>query len=467
MRHWKAAILGCFSVITAWASSTAVHQMTLSNGLNVLIKEDHRAPVVLMSVWYRVGGSFEPDGITGISHVLEHMMFRGTTTHPAGELEAIVSRLGGEQNAMTEDDQTVYYEEVATTNLPMILALEADRMRHLTLSAADFSKEIQVVMEERRMRVDDDPQGRLWERFLAAAYVNSPYHHQTIGWAPDLHSLTIEDVRNWYHAWYTPNNAFLVIVGDVDVAAVMAQVQRTFGVLGMHPLPVVKPRTEIPSLGPKRVEVDIPSGLSWLVMGFPVPSLAETAMAKEVYALTVLSAILSEGNSARLVHDLIREQGIATDADTYYNSMSRYATQFILMATPATGHTLNELHTALWKEIQILQTTLVTREELERVKAQVLAEKVYAKDSLMEQALELGTPFSVGLPFEVGETYADRIQAVTALDVQAVAQKYLRADRITEGILNPKHTTKQQNNRAGSYSSGLSFKPHGHRGVPS
>src|SRR3990167_10294697 len=140
MRHWKAAILGCFSVITAWASSTAVHQMSWSNGLNVLIKEDHRAPVVLMSVWYRVGGSFEPDGITGISHVLEHMMFRGTTTHPAGELEAIVSRLGGEQNAMTEDDQTVYYEEVATTNLPMILALEADRMRHLTLSAADFSK---------------------------------------------------------------------------------------------------------------------------------------------------------------------------------------------------------------------------------------------------------------------------------------------------------------------------------------
>ncbi|HDJ86948.1 MAG TPA: insulinase family protein, partial [Chromatiales bacterium] len=213
-----------------------VHEYRLDNGLRVLVKEDHRAPVVVSQVWYKVGSGDEHGGITGISHALEHMMFQGTAKHPAGEFSRIVAANGGRENAFTGRDYTAYFQLLAKDRLPVSFELESDRMRNLSLKEADFRKEIQVVMEERRLRTDDNPQALTYERFNAAAFVSSPYHHPVIGWMDDLRNLKIGDLRAWYRRWYAPNNATLVVVGDVDPQAVLRLAERYFG-----PLPAGRP----------------------------------------------------------------------------------------------------------------------------------------------------------------------------------------------------------------------------------
>lgn len=431
------AIFFCSSPL--FAATTAEYH--LDNGLTLIVREDHRAPIVVSSIWYKVGGSNEYSGITGISHVMEHMMFRGTQKYGPGVIDQMISGNGGEQNAMTTNDFTVYYQILSSDKLPLSFDIESDRMHNLLLGSSEFAREIQVVMEERRMRFDDNPQSVTFERFMAAAHVNSPYHHQAIGWMPDLQQMTIQDVRAWYKQWYAPNNAIIVIAGDVQADQVFALVKQYFGNITPITLPTVKARTEIPAIGVKTVHVYQPAKLSYLLEGYPTPSLTTTKNPSECYALDVLTAILSQGSSGRLTRDLIRDQQIVTEASAYYDEFSRYADQFILEAVPAPQHTIPEVKKALALEIHRLQTEPVNPEELTKIKTQVIAAKIYEKDSLMSQVMSIGSLAAIGLPWNLSDNYVTAIEAVTPEQIQAVAKKYLISEHLTVAILHPNAST--------------------------
>lgn len=424
----------CLSSLT-WAGS--VHEYHLKNGLTVLVKEDHRAPVVISEIWYKVGSSDEPNGITGISHALEHMMFRGTKAFGPGILEKIVSKNGGEQNAFTDSDFTAYYQKFSADKLAISFELEADRMRNLLLRPQDFLKEIQVVMEERRMRVDDNPQAILLERLNAAAFVASPYHHPVIGWKSDLQTMTVENLRQWYETWYTPNNAILVVVGDVKPNQVHQLAAHYFSTIKALPLPKITPKKDIPPLGEKRLIIRTPAQLPWLVMAYPVPVITKNVNSPDPYALDLIASLLSGGNSARFAKNLVRGQQIAADANAFYNPVSRLDNLFLLQATPTPGHTLSELESSLLKQIKQLQQFSVHSEALARAKAQIAADKTYQRDSITAEAYELGSLASINLPWQIARDYLKQINAITPRQIQMVANKYLLASHLTVAYLLP------------------------------
>lgn len=418
-----------------WAED--VHEYHLKNGLTVLVKEDHRAPVVISEIWYKVGSSYEPNGITGISHALEHMMFRGTKKFGPGVLEKIVSENGGEQNAFTDSDFTAYYQKFSADKLAVSFELEADRMRNLLLRPQDFLKEIQVVMEERRMRVDDNPQEIVLERLNAAAFAASPYHHPVIGWKNDLQNMNVEDLRKWYEAWYAPNNAILIVVGDVKPNLVYQLAQTYFSNLKPLTLPKIKPEKDFLPLGEKRLIIHTPAQLPWLAMAYPVPIIKQGVNSQDPYALDLIATLLSGGNSARFAKNLIRGQQIAADATAFYNPVSRLDNLFLLQATPITGHTLSELESSLLKQIKELQTFGVNTEELARAKTQIIADKIYREDSITSEAYELGSLAAVNLPWQIERDYLKHINAITPRQIQIVANKYLLASHLTIAYLLP------------------------------
>lgn len=420
---------------TTASADSVVHETTLDNGLKVLIREDHRAPVVVSQIWYKVGSSYEPSGLTGISHVLEHMMFKGTEHLTPGEFSRIIAAEGGQENAFTGRDFTAYFQRLAKDRLEVSFRLEAERMRHLRLTEEEFVKEIRVVMEERRLRTDDSPQGLAYEQFNAVAYVTSPYRNPIIGWMKDLQALTLEDLRRWYRRWYAPNNAILVVVGDVDPAQVLALVEKHFGPLEPGEPPAFKPAFEVPQQGERRVIVKAPAQLPYLIMGYKVPVLKTAEQDWEPYALKVLAGVLDAGSSARLSRHLVRGSEIAASADASYSLTSRLDELFTIAANPAPGRDLAELEAALRAEIERLREAPVSAAELQRVTAQVIAEDVYQLDSMFYQAMRMGILETVGLGWQTLEDYVERIQAVTPEQVQAVARRYLIGDRLTVAIL--------------------------------
>lgn len=428
------------SIFADSAADVDLLQTQLDNGLTVIIKPDHRSPIALTTVWYKVGGSYENDGITGISHVLEHLMFQGTKEVPAGQFLQQVTDNGGQYNAVTSDDYTKYYELMSADKLPLVLRLEADRMQNLVLSDPVVKKELKVVKEERRMRVDDNPMGRTYERFMAASFVNSPYHHPVVGWQSDLDSMTVKNIRDWYYQWYRPNNAAVIIVGDVDPEKTLALVKKYFGPLKKKAVPTPKPRTEIEPLGEKRINVNIPAKTPWLIMGYHTPSLVtqnESSQAWQNYSLVVASEILAGSDSARLSKNLVRGSQVAAGADGQYDLLSLYKGLFALYALPTPGHSVDALQTAIEQQIQALQTQPVSEAELARVKAQVVAGKVYQQDSVMAQADELGAYWVVGLPIELANEFVGGVSAVKPEQVMAVAKKYLQANNLTSAVLTP------------------------------
>ncbi len=435
-----------FSLDSALADNANVQEYHLKNGLTLLVKEDHRSPVVFSSVWYKVGGSYESDGATGVSHALEHMMFRGSKNYPAGAVEKLINENGGDQNAMTTNDQTIYYQRLSADKLPLSFQIESDRMQNLLLKKSDFEKEIQVVMEERRMRFDDNPMALTYERFMAAALVNNPYHHQTIGWMTDLENMTVDNVRQWYHAWYTPNNAIIVVVGDVNPAQVHALANQYFGNIPSSPVPSTKPRTEIPALGTKRVDVNVPAKVPVIFMGYQVPSMVTTRESELCYALDVLTALLGGSASSRFSEDLVRGKQIASYAQASYDPLQLYSSLLTLVGVPAQGHNVQELEQAFREEITALQTKPITQTVLARIKAQVVAAEVYQRDSLANQAMELGGLVSIHLPWQLSKTYVTQIDAVTPEQVQTVAKKFLTDDRLTVAVLHPQGEPKQSDN---------------------
>ncbi|MGZ8227045.1 MAG: M16 family metallopeptidase [Methylococcaceae bacterium] len=423
--------------IFASHAETKVSEHILGNGLKVLVKEDHRSPIAVSQVWYKVGSSYEPGGITGSSHMLEHMMFKGTDKHPAGEFSRIVAENGGDENAFTGQDYTAYFQTMEASRLAVSFELEADRMRSLKLLPEELKKELQVVTEERRMRTDDNPQAKMAEHFMAMAYSNSPYKHPIIGWPADIANYTVEDLQAWYQRWYAPNNATLVVVGDVQPQAVFDLAEKYFAALKPSDIKPLKPQTEIEQLGVRKITVKVPAKLPSILMGYKVPVLKTADQEWEAYALEVLAGVLDGGSSARLSSGLVRGKQIAVAAGAGYSLQSRLSNLFELEATPAEGKTVQELEAALKNEVVKLQQKLIDNEELQRIKAQVLAGAVYERDSNFYQAMQLGMLETVGLGWQKADEYVSKINQVTAEQVRDVARKYLIEDHLNIAYLDP------------------------------
>jgi len=419
------------------AASAKVSEYTLNNGMKVIVKQDHRAPVVVSQVWYKVGSSYEPKGLTGISHALEHMMFKGTEKYGPGEFSRIVSALGGSENAFTSRDYTAYFETLSVQHLERALELEADRMRNLVLDPAEFAKEIEVVKEERRLRTEDKPTGRVFEQFSAVAWRASPYQNPVIGWMHDLDNMTLEDLAAWYQKWYSPNNATLVVVGDVEPKEVLELARRHFGPLPESEVPALKPAVEPEQVGETRVDVKVPAKQPYVLMGYKTPIIGSAVDEWEPYALTVLANVLDGGDSARLARELVRGSGIAASAGADYGSYSRLPGMFLLSGTPTDEHTVPEVEKALRDMIASLREELIDEAELKRIVTQAVAGKVFEADSLFAQAMEIGVLETIGLDWRLVEAEIDALKAVTPEQVRTVARRYLVDQNLTVATLTP------------------------------
>ena len=425
------------------AASGDVHEYQFDNGLKLIVKEDHRAPVVVSQVWYKIGSSYEPTGLTGISHALEHMMFKGTDDYPPGEFSRIISENGGSDNAFTGRDYTAYFQTLEKSRLEISFKLESDRMRNLLLLGDEFKKEIEVVKEERRWRTEDKPDAYTYEVAIATAYQTSPYRHPVIGWMSDLDSMTIEDLKDWYKLWYAPNNATVVVVGDVEPEAVHALAKKYFAPLKPEEITPPKVIPEVKQQGMKRAVVKRPAQLPSILMSWKAPSLT-TALKDpehipewEVYALEVLAGILDGGSSARFARKLIRGQEVAASAGASYSMTGRLESLFTVSGKPSADVSVEQLELAFMQEIEELKQNPVAENELDRVKAQVVSSDVYEKDSVFYQAMIIGMLETVGLNWQMADDYVGKIKAVTAEQIQAVARKYLIDDSLTVTTLDP------------------------------
>jgi zinc protease len=429
------------------AEDAGIQTTVLKNGMKVIVQQNRRAPVLVTQVWYKVGGSYEHNGITGISHVLEHMMFKGTSEVPEGKFSEIIAAHGGKENAFTSKDYTAYFQRISNDHLELCLSLEADRMRNLLLGEEAFLKEIEVIKEERRLRTDDKPTALTYERFYAAAFNNNPYRQPIIGWMEDLETMETEDLREWYETWYAPNNATLVVVGDVRSKDVFSLAKKYFGPLKPAEIPRIKPRQEASQYGVQRVQVKVPARVPLVIMGYKVPVLKTAQNVDDIYALELLSGLLDGGNSSRFAQNLVRGSQIATSVSVNYNIYALHESIFSIAAIPANGTTIDAMEAAIVEQIEALQDQVPTEEELARVKAQVVASSVYEQDSSFYQAMKIGILETVGLGWQTKDEYVERINAVTAEQVQAVARKYFVEDHLTVAELIPQSMSSPQSTR--------------------
>lgn len=425
--------------ITPAVAQSATTEFSLDNGLKVIVREDHRAPVVVSQLWYKVGSSYESPGSTGLAHALEHMMFKGSSKLGPGESSRILRELGAQENAFTSDDYTAYYQVLARDRLEVALEMEADRLASLTLPEDEFVREIEVIKEERRMRTDDRPSGLAYERFKALAYPASGYHIPTIGWMHDLDRMTIADLRDWHERWYAPNNATLVIVGDVQPAEVKTLVTRYFADIPARPIPAAKQPLELDEPGERSMTLYLKTQLPSVMMGFNVPSLTSSTNATEVHALRLISALLDGGSSSRIPTQLVRKQELVAGASAWYNAFSRGDSLFVLSATPNVqkGKSIPDVETGLWQQLKQLQDHPPSAAELARVRAQVVAAEVYAQDSITSQATLIGQLETVGLSWRIQEDDLAALSAVTPADIQAAAKKFFSKTRLTTAYVYP------------------------------
>ena len=422
------------------------HEYKLENGLKIVVKEDHRAPVVMTQIWYRVGSADEPLDKGGISHVLEHMMFKGTTDVSSDDYERLIAKFGGVNNAFTSYDYTGYYELFPANRLPLALELEADRMTNLVFDDKAFAKEHQVVMEERRQRTDDNPISKAYESFRLLALPNSPKGESVIGPMSELESITLNDLKDWYKTWYAPNNATLVIVGDVEPTEVLTQVKRYFGELKPSALPKRPAVNQKGFRGYQQVESEQAVQVPVLLMGYNVPSLVSAGAnnEKQAYALSLAQDVLDGGLSARLESRLVREQGLLTTVGTSYDLLDRGDGLFLIQATPREGVSLAQAQQAILSEIEKLKTDPIAADEIERAKTNTVTGLVYAQDSMEGQARMIGSLQSIGLDDRLLAKLPTKLDSVTIADIQAASKKYLVKDNLTVmHIIPPKETVNK------------------------
>ncbi|HEX5679142.1 MAG TPA: pitrilysin family protein [Alcanivorax sp.] len=418
------------SLITLTArAELPTHEFQLDNGLDVLVREDHRAPVITVMVWFKAGSIDEAPYETGLAHVLEHMMFKGSKQLGAGEFSRLVARFGGRDNAFTSYDFTAYFQQYEASRLPLALELEAERLKNLTIDDEAFRRELQVVMEERRQRIDDKPAALAWEKFQAVARPGTGYAHPIIGWRDQLAQLQPEQARSWYERFYVPGNATLVIAGDVTLEQVRPLVEKFFGDLPKGETPPRPETTLNPPPGERRMTLRLPVRVPALYMSYNVPSLTTAGHRKAFYALTMLGGVLDGGISARMESNLVRGQRVAAGVGAGYDGLQRGNGTFTITATPNPDVSLDELEAAIRAEIKKIAEQPPSAAEMDRVRAGVLAAQIYQRDSVMGQAMELGILSVLGLDWRLAQQFDDNLEAVTPEQVQQAARDWLVAER--------------------------------------
>lgn len=441
----KNLVIGLMSIFFATSSASpsnaaqpGVTHTKLENGMEIVVIPDHRAPVITHMVWYKVGAADEPRGKSGIAHYLEHLMFKGTEKIAPGEFSKIIARNGGQDNAFTTQDATAYFQQVATDRLPLVMEMEADRMVNLRLLADDVTNERQVILEERRSRVDNDPSSILSEQMGAALFLSHPYGIPVIGWQHEIEALSQQDALDFYKKFYAPDNAILVVAGDVEPDEVIALAKKNFGPLkasGISPkrIRVNEPEHSAPRrviLKDERVAKETISR-SYLTLGYT------TAAPREAEALELLSSILGSTNTGRLYKKLVVEEKKSASAGAWYSGSGLDSGQFGVYAMAAGDHRLEDLESSIDAVLDDLQKNGITSAELERARNSEIAELVYDADSQSNQAREYGWALVTGRTVEDVQNRAERLAAVTAEDIQAVAHKYLELKRSVTGLLLP------------------------------
>ncbi len=418
------------SLITLTArAELPTHEFQLDNGLDVLVREDHRAPVITVMVWFKAGSIDEAPYETGLAHVLEHMMFKGSKRLDAGEFSRTVARFGGSDNAFTSYDFTAYFQQYEASRLPLALELEAERLKNLKIDDESFRRELQVVMEERRQRTDDKPTALAWEKFQAVARPGTGYAHPIIGWRDLLAQLQPQQARDWYERFYVPGNATLVIAGDVTLERVRPLVEKFFADLPRGETPPRPETTLNPPPGERRMTLRLPVRVPALYMSYNVPSLTTADHQGDFYALTMLGGVLDGGTSARMESHLVRGQRLAAGLGAGYDGLQRGNGTFTITATPNPEVSLDELEAAIKAEIEKIAEQPPSEAEMDRVRAGVLAEQIYQRDSVMGQAMELGTLSVLGLDWRLAARFDENLEAVTPEQVRQAARDWLVAER--------------------------------------
>lgn len=442
MRLWRIGAAAAV-LVAAWTMPVRAQvfnpaSKTLDNGLQVVVVENHRAPIVSHMVWYRVGAADEPAGKSGIAHFLEHLMFKGTPSVPPGEFSKIVASNGGRDNAFTSSDYTAYFQNIAADRLELVMKMEADRMRNLTLAEADVVSELEVVKEERRSRTDNDPSALLRERLEAALFLNHPYRRPIIGWPDELAGLTRQDALDFYRRWYAPNNAILIVAGDVDPQRVFDLAQTYYGPLRPETVPPRLRAQEPPQAGARQITLADPRVRqpSWTRL-YVAPSQASAGDKAMPAALDVLAEILSGGATSRLYKSLVVERALAASASAWYDSGALDQGSFGFVATPRPGIGMDKLQDAVAAEIALLLKDGVAADEVRRAKSRLRAEVVYARDSLHTAARVLGEALTTGQSVADVEDWPNRIDAVTVQQVNAAARAVLDPNASATGLLLP------------------------------
>ncbi len=409
-----------------------VFETVLPNGLKVILLENHKAPLVTFQVWYRVGSRNEEWGRTGLSHMLEHMMFKGTEKVGPEDFSRIIQENGGNDNAFTSRDYTAYFENLSADRIQIALNLESDRMQNLMLREEDFHTERMVVMEERRLRTEDNPQAYLQEQLEATAFQIHPYHWPIVGWMEDLARLILEDLKSYYRTYYNPVNAFLVVVGDFKKEEILPRIEKAFGPYHKGAMPNQEKEKDPAQAGERRIFLKKEAQLPYIVMGYHVPNLREP----DSYVLEVIATILSGGKSSRLYQSLVREKRLVLSADADHSLLSRDPSLFYLSADLLPGKEVVEVEKALDQEVERLQREPMGERELEKAKNQLEAAFVYGQDSLFYQAMLLAQ-HEIALNWRALDDYIPSIRKVSTEDIQRVAKRYLTPDNRTIGILIP------------------------------
>jgi len=434
---WRIVLLLLLSFVLFVPISEAglkenVFETVLPNGLKVILLENHKAPLVTFQVWYRVGSRNEAWGKTGLSHMLEHMMFKGTEKIGPEEFSRIIQENGGNDNAFTSHDYTAYFENLSADRVQVAIDLEADRMQNLVLREEDFRTERMVVMEERRLRTEDNPQAVLIEQTMATAFEIHPYHWPIIGWMEDIARFTLEDLKTHYRTYYKPFNALLVVAGDFKKEELFPRIEKAFGSYPKGVAPNQEKDKDPTQIGERRILVKKEAQLPSLVMGYHVPNLRE----EDSYVLEVIATLLSGGKSSRLYQSLVREKRLVLSADADHSLISRDPNLFTLSADLLPGKEVAEVEKAFDQEIERLQRERVGDQELEKAKNQIEASFIFGQDSIFNQAMLLAH-HEIAISWKAIDDYIPSIRKVTPEDIQRVAKKYLIQDNRTVGILIP------------------------------
>jgi zinc protease len=441
-------VMAALSLVSApaQAATDQTQQFTLRNGMTLIVKPDHRAPTAVHMLWVRVGSMDEVDGTSGVAHLLEHMLFKGTPIVKAGDFSRRVAAMGGRENAFTNKDYTGYYQQIPAARLADVMQLEADRFANNHWSDEDFRKELEVVKEERRLRTEDNPHARLFEAMAATSFQTSSYRRPVVGWMSDLESMVPEDARAFYRRWYTPANAAIVVAGDVDPPAVLALAEKYYGAIANTPLPDRKPRKEPVQNGVRRLDFKAPAEQAYVALAFKVPGIRPDvieadlwgAQAQDALALTVLSAVLDGYEGARLERALTQsDDHVADNVGAHYNATARGPVTFMVSGVPASGKSSAALEAALRAQLKRVADEGISAEELKRVVNQWTASEVYQQDSVFNQARKLGSQWIIGLPLTFEAEMLQRLRGVTREQVQAVAARYFGDDELTVATLLP------------------------------